>query len=40
MPRNGKSPSIPNNGGWRNVVAFSITIEYQEVSKIGRNSRR
>ena len=40
MPRNQKSPSIPNNGGWRNVVTLSITIEHQEVLKIGRNSRR
>jgi len=40
MPRNQKSPSIPNNGGWRNAVALSITIECQEVLKIGRNSRR
>jgi len=39
MPRNQKSPNIPNNGGWMNVVALSITIERQEVSKIRRNSR-
>jgi len=40
MPSNQKSPSIPNNSRQRNVVALSITIEHQEVSKIGRNSRR
>jgi len=40
IPRNRKSPSTPNNGGQRNVVILSITIERQEVSKIGRNSRR
>jgi len=40
MPRNQKFPNIPNNGGQKNVVGLSITIEQQEVSTIGRVSRR
>ena len=40
MPKNQKSPSTPNNGGQKNAVTLSITIEYQEASKTGRNSRR
>ena len=39
MPKNQKSPSTPNNGRQKNAVALSITIEHQEVSKTGRNSR-
>jgi len=40
MPRNQKIPNIPTNGGWKNVVGLLITIEQQEVSTIGRVSRR
>jgi len=40
MPRSQKFPSTPSNGGWNNVVVLSITIEQQEVSTIGKVSRR
>jgi len=40
MPRNQKSPSIPNNGGQKNAVALSIIAKHQGASNIGRYSRR
>jgi len=40
MPRNQEFPSIPNSGGQMIVVDLSITIEHQEVLKIGRTSRK
>ena len=38
--KNPKYPSIPNNGGQKIVAILSIITDYQEVSRIGRNSRR
>jgi len=32
--------NIPNNGGRKIVAALSTTTDHQEVSRIGRNSRR
>jgi len=40
MPRNQEYPSIPNSGGQIIIVEPSITIEYQEVLKTGKTSRK
>ena len=40
MPRNQKFPNIPSNSEQMNVAILSIITEYQEVSIIGRVSRR
>jgi len=40
MQKNQKYLNTPNNGGWKIADALSTSTDHQEVSRIGRNSRR